>query len=251
MGLFIDLSKYKILKEVEVNGKNTDNSSTDYTQDNNTGEDTTNDTGTQQQDNNTNEEETTDYTTQADNEEENTDETSNEENQDNTDNQQQDDNSAEEETTDYTNMDSGEDESGTDDGSGDSGTDSGNSSTDNSSDEEAQTIDDIKKKEEELFNNLSPEQMDIRHRELKNKYLDTFDMVNGIIERLGNMDVDNISAVEYVSNTLSDLKTMLSDYMNHVYKTKSYTENLINYNRFLAVLSGVNKILEELNKKTD
>jgi hypothetical protein len=44
---------------------------------------------------------------------------------------------------------------------------------------------------------------------------------------------------------------MLVDYMNNVYQGKSYIENSINYNRFLAVLNGINKILEEVEKKQD
>lgn len=119
--------------------------------------------------------------------------------------------------------------------------------------EEKSEVDDIKKQEEELYNELSPEQLDIKHRELKSQYLKMYDSIIAIIDRLGDVNVaeENIGVIEYVSNTLAKLKEMLADYVNDVYKTKSYIENSINYNRFLVILNGVNKILEEMNSKTD
>ena len=114
-------------------------------------------------------------------------------------------------------------------------------------------VDDLKHQEEELYNELTPEQLDIKHKELKTQYLNMYDAVVAIIDRIGDINVaeQNIGTVEYVSNTLASLKDMLTDYMNDVYKTKSYIENSINYNRFLAILNGINKILEEMNSKND
>ena len=112
-------------------------------------------------------------------------------------------------------------------------------------------VDNFKQQEEELYNELTPEQLDIKHKELKTQFLNMYDEVVSIIDRIGDVNVaeENIGIIEYVSNTLANLKDMLSDYMNTVYKTKSYFENSINYNRFLAVLGGINKVLEEMNSK--
>ena len=114
-------------------------------------------------------------------------------------------------------------------------------------------VDDLKRQEEELYNELTPEQLDIKHKELKTLYLNMYDVIISIIDRVGDINVaeENMGTVEYVSNTLSSLKDMLSDYVNDVYKTKSYIENSINYNRFLAILNGISKILEEMNSKND
>lgn len=114
-------------------------------------------------------------------------------------------------------------------------------------------VDDIKKKEEEIYADLTPEELDIKHKELKSQYLAMFDMTTELVQRINNISLDpeDIPAVEYVSNNLAKLRTMLVDYMESVYKTKSYTENHINYNRFLATLNGISKILEEINKNED
>jgi len=152
----------------------------------------------------------------------------------------------EEPTTDYTMPDAGGEEEGDQ-----SGEDSGGDTSGGGTSDEEPEVDDIKKREEELYSDLSPQQLDIKHKELKTQYLAMYDMVNDIIDRIGDSSTseENISIVEYVSEQLASLQKMLTDYMNDVYKTKSYIENSINYNRFLAILNGINKILEEMNKR--
>lgn len=118
---------------------------------------------------------------------------------------------------------------------------------------EPSPVDGIKKREEEIYADLTPEELDIKHRELKNQFLAMFDMTTELIERINNISLPpkDIPIIEYASNNLAKLRTMLGDYMNSVYRTKSYTENHINYNRFLATLNGISKILEEINKNED
>lgn len=113
-------------------------------------------------------------------------------------------------------------------------------------------VDEHKAEEEnDLYENLTPEQLDIMHKELKTRYLDMFDTTTSVIDRISDLSVaeENLEIIKYVSNTLSDLRDMLTDYINSVYKTKSYAENLVNYNKFLAVLNGISDILEEMNRK--
>ena len=119
--------------------------------------------------------------------------------------------------------------------------------------ENDQPVDDFKKQEEELYGDLTPEQLDIKHRELKNQFLSMYDITTTIIDRIGDASIskENIGIAQYISNNLIRLREMLTDYMQNVYQGKSYIENSINYNRFLAVLNGINKILEEVDKKED
>lgn len=115
--------------------------------------------------------------------------------------------------------------------------------------QEESEVDPIKQQEEEMLD-LSPEELDIKHKELKSNYLAMFDMVQTISERINDASTSEeyIPVVDYIAKQLSQLQNMLTDYMNSVYKTKSYTENMINYNRFLAVLNAIDKILVEMNK---
>ena len=117
---------------------------------------------------------------------------------------------------------------------------------------EANPVDDIKQKEEELIG-LSTQHLDIKHEELKSQFLSMYDMITSIIERIDDASVrkDNIKVIHYISDTIVKLKSMLTDYIENVYSTRSYIENSVIYNRFLAVLNGVLKILEEMNKNDD
>ena len=156
-----------------------------------------------------------------------------------------------EETTDYTD----ENQFPMDDGGGDDmgGDPEGDGAPPEGSSDEEQPVDELKQNEEELYSDLTPEQLDIKHKELKSNFLTMYDAIVGIIERLGDIATteDNVPVVEYITSECTRIKDMITDYVNSVYQTKSHTENLINYNRFLAVLGGINKILEEMNKKED
>ena len=114
-------------------------------------------------------------------------------------------------------------------------------------------VDELKNQEEEMYSNLTPEQLDVKHKELKTRFLDMYDMTTEIVDRIGDAIIteENIGVIEYVSKNLNNLRTMLSDYVSSIYSTKSYIENSINYNRFLAVLNGINKMLEEIPKKEE
>ena len=116
--------------------------------------------------------------------------------------------------------------------------------------EEEKPVDELKQQEEELYG-LSTEKLELRHRELKKQYLEMYDVIVNIMDRISSSSVDeeNIGVIEYVSETLSTLKTMIIDYIDKTYPLNSYIENSVNYNRFLAVLQGVNKILEDLDKR--
>lgn len=114
-------------------------------------------------------------------------------------------------------------------------------------------VDELKAQEEEMYSNLTPEQLDVKHKELKTRFLDMYDMTTELVDRIGDAIIteENIGVIEYVSRNLNSLRTMLSDYVSSIYSTKSYIENSINYNRFLAVLNGINKMLEQIPEKEE
>lgn len=113
------------------------------------------------------------------------------------------------------------------------------------------TADDARGMEQELFKDLTPDQIDLKHQELKSNFTQLYDSTNSIIERINDIpsNEDYLATISFVSEKLSELRTMVADYMNNVYSTKSYMENAINYNRFLAVLKGINDILDEISRE--
>lgn len=113
------------------------------------------------------------------------------------------------------------------------------------------TADDARGMEQELFQDLTTDQIDIKHKELKSKFLELYNSTSNIVDRVNEIPTsDNtIASITFVAKKLSELRKMIADYMNDVYSTKSYMENSINYNRFIAALNGINKILNEINEE--
>ena len=225
MAFFFDIDKIRPLREVEVNGEDQqgDDQPTDYAED---------DAGAAPPE---------DQTTQEDQPQE--------DQQDQPQDNPPDEGGEEPETTDYTEEDAA---AGGDDGENPPPDDGGSGGSAPSSQED-QPVDDLKQKEEELHGDLTPEQLDIKHKELKNQFLAMYDLITNLSERINDACVseENIEVVEYVSEQIADLKKMVVDYVNGVYKTKSYIENSINYNRFLTVINALNKILEEMAKNEE
>lgn len=222
MGYFLRKFGLQPIAEAEADGENIGggDDATDYTQDN-----------TEQNQNNTAE------TTNQDDQIDNTDNADQDNNADQTDDNQ--------DTTDYNDLDATNSENNDDN--------QDNNTAENDTDEgQKATVDDLKKQEEDIYAsaNLSPEQLDIKHKELKQNYLKMYDITTNIIDRIGDASVneDNIRVIEYISEELNKLRNMITDYVNSVYSGKSYIENAINFNRFLAVLNGINKMLEEIDK---
>lgn len=222
MGYFLRKFGLQPIAEAEADGENIGggDDATDYTQDN-----------TEQNQNNTTE------TTNQEDQIDNTDNADQDNNVDQTDDNQ--------DTTDYNDLDAANSENNDDN--------QDNNTAENDTDEgQKVTVDDLKKQEEDIYAsaNLSPEQLDIKHKELKQNYLKMYDITTNIIDRIGdaNVNEDNIRVIEYISEELNKLRNMITDYVNSVYSGKSYIENAINFNRFLAVLNGINKMLEEIDK---
>lgn len=230
------------LQELEINGKQVtkDEDNTDYTQDdkdtNKEPEDLPEADPVNKDDTKTStpSEEPEDYTIPDD---------ANDTDDNTAENRPNDDTSgSEDDTTDYT-ADTG-DETGTEDAEG--------SEDQNIDDTEPQSDDEIRQLEKEVFADLSPQQMEIKHKELKQQYLDMYEVTSNLIERINDVPrtEQNTKVLEFISIQLSDLREYISDYINSSYSQVSYMENAINYNKYLAILSGLNKILKELVDKT-
>lgn len=110
------------------------------------------------------------------------------------------------------------------------------------------TADDARGIENQLFSDLTPQQIDQKHQELKNNFVKIFDSTGKIIERINNIPTDEgfLATTNFVSTQLGDLREYIIDYINNVYSTKSYMENSIVYNRILVVLNQINQVLAEL-----
>ena len=170
-----------------------------------------------------------------------------------------------EDATDYTDDggNGGDDGTGMDDGTGDTGdgggdtgdgTDDGggddNSDDYNSDDSGGDPDNPIKDLEKEIFDQLSPEQMGIKVKELKRRYLLLYDNIGNISDRINDIpkQSDTSKTISFITHKLDDTAILVSDYVNYTFDTKTYVENEINYRKFFAIVSAINSMLAELDE---
>ena len=105
--------------------------------------------------------------------------------------------------------------------------------------------------EKVLFSDLSDQQINIRVIELKKSYLELYKTIESIIDKVNkiNKTDDNIVVIEFIVNKLSELRNIVDDYLTKTFATKTYVENSAEYQRYLAVLYSIDKLLKELAPK--
>jgi len=136
--------------------------------------------------------------------------------------------------------------------------DDADSNTEETGDETDETPDDtdgrseIQSLEDDLFKDLTPEQMTIKQIELKQQYIDLFDSISDIISRVNKITktTDNTNVIEFVTNKMAELKDLVHFYLNNTYITKTYIENTMNYQQYILILNTINKMLKEIIPKT-
>ena len=161
------------------------------------------------------------------------------------------DDSDSDESTDYTDdFDSSSSDEGGDEDTGDSSSDDDNTDDSNADDGE---VDKLKQLEDELFSNLTPEQISIKNIELKKNYIELYDTINRTINRVNKIPKSDttINVIAFITEKLIELKDMVNFNITKNYKSKTYIENYTDYEQSLAILSTLNKILSEINVEKD
>ncbi len=113
--------------------------------------------------------------------------------------------------------------------------------------------DEVKQMEEELFKSIPADQMSIKVTELKKQYLDVYNSISNILLRTNKITKtdSNMKVLEFVTTKLMELKDMVKFYMANTFDTKSFIENTVNYQQYLATLNTINKIFKEIQYKKE
>ena len=161
----------------------------------------------------------------------------------------------------YPEADDNTDDTNTDDENGDNGnaetdTDLGtddNIDTNTDQADNVNTDEQMKKIEDEINKNLNDKQIDIRVKELKNKYIEVYNICNNINNRVQDINKtdENGSTIDFIISKINETKIIIYDYLSKTFNSKTYIENLTNYNQYLVVLSGIKKLLDEIIQKND
>lgn len=131
-------------------------------------------------------------------------------------------------------------EEGTDD------SDSGNGPTDDPSAK-------LKDIEKSIFDQLSQEQQAAKIKELKSLYTDTYNKCQTIVDMVSSADKEPSQAkvYDYIINNLVDLQKYIRDYLDDIFDSKTYIENMTELQKYLAILDTINNVFEEIKKGSE
>lgn len=129
-----------------------------------------------------------------------------------------------------------------------------------SSDEDESTTDEtegseneLKSLEDDIFKDIPPEQMNIKIMELKKQYLEVYATITDVLSRTNKIPKtsQNMSVLEFIINKLMELKDIVQFYLSNTFDTKTYVENMVNYQQYLATLNTINRLLKEISRKKE
>lgn len=123
--------------------------------------------------------------------------------------------------------------------------------TDDTSSQESES--ELKSLENDIFKDISPEQMNIKIMELKKQYLEVHVTITDVLTRTNKIPKTshNMSVLEFIINKLMELKDIVQFYLANTFDTKSYVENMVNYQQYLATLNTINRLLKEISRKKE
>lgn len=132
---------------------------------------------------------------------------------------------------------------------GDDNSDSDDSVDDSDSGDEGS--EELKSLENDIFQDITPEQMNIKILELKKQYLEVYSTIVDVLTRTNKIPktTQNIKVLEFIINKLMELKDLVQFYLSNTFDTKTYMENMVNYQQYLVTLNTINRLLKEINVK--
>lgn len=145
----------------------------------------------------------------------------------------------------------------TTDSGGDGGEDAGDTGEGNAEGEPGETEgsvinDELKAAEDELLADLSDEQKQIQSDELRKNFIDLYNIVLDVIDKVNNIhkEESTLQVFEFISTQLLILKDIINTNITRSFDTKTYIENNIDYQHCLAILNSVKQMIEETDKKS-
>ena len=104
-----------------------------------------------------------------------------------------------------------------------------------------------------MFADLSSTELAARDRKLRQDLATLYDLCNIILNRVIfiNKNEQVIKISEYISGKMEDMKDRIVDYLNYIYDSNSYIENMVYYKQCYSLLQGIALILQEIEPKEE
>jgi len=105
----------------------------------------------------------------------------------------------------------------------------------------------------DIFSSLTAEEQQMKIMELKNQFNALYSSCDDLLEKLNSISVDEDSDnfISRMSSSLFDLRTYIADYLIYTFSQKSFVENDIMFNRFLAIVNSMSIALEKFQKRIE
>lgn len=139
------------------------------------------------------------------------------------------------------------------DGEGESGEGEAPAEGDSTPTEEELPESKLRDLEAVVFDDLTDDQKKVKIKELKELYIVVYKKCGSISNMLSNIrrDQETTQIIDYVSNTLVDLKHYVDDYINDVFDSKTYVENLAQLQKYITVFNAINKVFEQIKQENE
>lgn len=111
----------------------------------------------------------------------------------------------------------------------------------------------LKEIEKSIFDQLTPEQQKTKTAELKNLYTETYEKCQSIIDIVSGIEKapNQARVYDYIVKNLVDLQKYIRDYLENLFDSKTYIENMTELQKYLAILDTINNVFSEMQKKSE
>lgn len=101
---------------------------------------------------------------------------------------------------------------------------------------------------DDIFSDLKPEQMDIKTIELKNQFKNINSVVTASIDKINKISRNTYddTLVEFIIRKLLQLRDYSRDYIIKTFKTKSYLENQVEFQRMMITFNLISNLFNNI-----
>lgn len=111
----------------------------------------------------------------------------------------------------------------------------------------------LRELESVVFDSLSDAEKRLKIKDLKELYTTVYKKCDIIYNSLSDIkrDEETIQIIEYISNTLIDLKRYVGDYIINLFDIKTYVENLAQLQKYIMIFTAINQVFEQIRIEND
>ena len=109
----------------------------------------------------------------------------------------------------------------------------------------------LKDLETVVFDELNDKEKELKIKELKELFIQVHIKCGTISGKVSDLktDEETIQIAEYISGTLIDLQKYIDDYINNIFDTKTYIENVAHLQKYITIFNAIGKVFNEIRKE--